>query len=287
MKRILFSVIIILIVFSEFGYSQGMHRRWNITSELGYTARSYLLSANRPSYSISPYMTEKKKFDLYMGLSFDNEYVEFPVYLDYGISNSVNLFGAIPIYTQAYTFRGDKVDGIGDMQLGVKFRLQESKNFIHAFQFAVKIPTASSATELGTGKADFHFGLAQGFYSHSFGYELTGELNLLSKRDFVNTTNITSLLSSSAVDSLEHDYNYDFEPEMVLSFSPSVDVSRSTVIYGGVVYSRNFTLDFDTAQLFTGLGFYFSDEASANAGVSFGLLNEPNWLFSVGVNLIL
>jgi len=232
-------------------------------------------------------MTEKKMFDLYMGLSFDNEYVEFPVYLDYGLSNSVNLFGAIPVYTQAYTFRGDKIDGIGDMQLGVKFRLQESNEFIHAFQFAVKIPTASSATELGTGKADFHFGLAQGFYSHSFGYELTGELNLLSKRDFINTTKITSLLSNSAVDSLEHDYIYDFESEMVLSFSPSVDVSRSTVIYGGVLYSRNFKLDFDTAQLFAGLGFYFTNEASANIGFSFGLLNEPNWLFSTGVNLIL
>lgn len=264
-----------------------MGRRRNLTSELGYTARSYLLSANRPSYSISAFMTEKKKFDLYLGLSFDDEYVEFPVYLDYGLSNSVNLFGAIPVYTQAYNFRGNKVDGIGDAQAGIKFKIQESRNFIHAFQFALKIPTASSVNELGTGKVDFHFGLAQGYYSGKFGYELTGELNLLSKRDFQNTPSVTSLLSNSAVDSLEHIYNYDFEPEMVLSFSPSVDVSQRTVLYGGVLYSRNFKLDFDTGQLFMGLGYYFTYENSVNAGFSIGILNEPSWLFSAGVNLIL
>jgi hypothetical protein len=264
-----------------------MHHQRNLTSTLGYTARSFLLSANRPTYSISAYMTEKKKFDLYMGLSFDNEYIEFPVYLDYGLSNSVNLFGAIPIYTQAYNFRGDKVEGIGDAQFGVKFRIQESNYFIHAFQFAIKIPTASSATQLGTGKVDFHFGLAEAFYSGGFGYELTGELNLLRKRDFPNTTSITSLLLSSAIDSLEHIYNYNYEPEIVLSFSPSVDVSQRTVLYGGVVYSRNFKLDYDTGQLFMGLGYYFTDDASVNAGISLGILNEPNWLFSAGVNLIL
>jgi hypothetical protein len=259
----------------------------NITSTLGYTARSYLLSANRPSYSISAYMTEKRKFDLYMGLSFDNDYVEFPVSLDYGLSNGVNLFGAIPIYTQAYNFRGDKISGIGDAQAGIKFRLQESNYFLHAFQFALKVPTASSTTQLGTGKVDFHFGLAQAFYSGGFGYELTGELNLLRKRDFPNTSNITSLLLSTAIDSLEQIYDYRFEPEMVLTFSPSVDVSERAMIYGGIVYSRNFRLDYDTAQLFTGLGYYFTNEASANAGISFGILNEPNWLFSAGLNLIL
>ena len=123
--------------------------------------------------------------------------------------------------------------------------------------------------------------------SGGFGYELTGELNLLRKRDFPNTSNITSLLLSTAIDSLEQIYDYRFEPEMVLTFSPSVDVSERAMIYGGIVYSRNFRLDYDTAQLFTGLGYYFTNEASANAGISFGILNEPNWLFSAGLNLIL
>jgi len=282
-----FYPLFILLIYTGLGYSQGMHHLRNLTTALGYTARSFLLSANRPTYSVSAYMTEKKKVNLYMGLSFDNDYVEFPVYLDYGISNSVNLFGAIPIYTQAYNFRGDKVEGIGDAQAGVKFKLQESNYFIHAFQFAIKIPTASSAAQLGTGKVDFHFGLGEGFYSGGFGYELTGELNLLRKRDFPNTTNITSLLLSSAIDSLKSVYDYKFEPEMVLSFTPSFDISQRTEIYGGVVYARNFRLDYDSAQLFTGLGYYFTDEASVNAGVSFGILNEPNWLFSAGINLIL
>lgn len=259
----------------------------NITSTLGYTARSFLLSANRPSYNLSAYMTEKKKFDLYMSMSFDNDYMEFPVSLDYGLSNSVNLFAAIPIYTQAYNFRGNKVDGIGDLEAGVKFRIQESYYFLHAFQIGVKIPTASSANQLGTGEVDYHFGLAEAFYSGGFGYELTGEVNLLRKRDFPNTSNITSLLLNSAIDSLEHVYDYQFEPEMILSFSPSVDVSNETVLFGGIVYSKNFKLDYDTAQLFTGLGLYFTDNASANAGISFGILNEPNWLISAGVNLIL
>jgi hypothetical protein len=286
--RILFALIsIFLLLNSELIYPQGMHNKRKIISLLGYTAKSYLLSANRPGIGINAYMTPKKKISIDFAASFNNEYVETPLSLEYGITNGLNLLGGISLYTQSYDFSGNRISGLGDSYMGTKFKIQESEYFIHSFQAALKIPTASKSTELGTGKADFHFGLAQGFYYNRFSYELSAELNLLRRRDFPSVNRILQVLLQSALDSLKNVYNYKYEPEFAVSFSPAYDIGQKAALYTGIAFSRNFRLGFNTSQFYTGFGFYFSDKVSASAGASFGLLNEPGWSVSTGIFLTL
>jgi hypothetical protein len=263
-----------------------IHIGKKITDALGYTAKSYLLSANRPSIGINAYLTPKRKVSLDIGTAFNNNFYEVPVDLEYGISNSVILIAGIPILTQAYKFNGDKVSGLGDAHLGFKFRIQESEHFIHAFQFAVKIPTASKSEELGTGRIDYHFGLAEGYYAGRFSYELTAELNLLRRRDFPDRQ-FNIVLIQNIVDSIKQYYDYKFEPELAFSFSPAVDIGNNFEIYTGAAYSNNLRLNYDTMQLFAGFGYSLSDKASLSLGYSIEVIRGPGWLASAGLNLIL
>jgi hypothetical protein len=264
-------------------YPQGIHNKKKIVSLLGYTAKAYLLSANRPGIGVSDYMTPKKKTSINVDASFNNEYVEFPLSAEYGISNGFNFLGGISVFSQSYGFRGNKISGVGDSYFGAKFKIQESEYFIHSFQTVIKIPTANKSTELGTGKVDFHFGLAQGFYSKGFSYELSTELNLLRRRDFPNVNRILQVLLQSALDSLKNVYTYKYEPEFVVSFSPAYDIGQKASIYTGISFTRNFKLDFNTSQFYTGFGYYFSEKVSASAGAAFGLVNESGWSVSTGI----
>lgn len=287
LKKNILIILLLLLVCSGMSYSQKMHNRKKIIEVLGYTARSYLLSANRPSIGVDADLTPKNHVSFDFGTVFSSDFIEFPVGLEYGISNYVNLVGGFPVYTQSYKFAGTKIDGFGDAHLGLKFKLQESEKFIHSFQFAVKIPTASKSTEMGTGKVDYHFGIAEGFSADRFSYELSAELNLLRRRDLPSLTQYNIGLLQSALDSLRNYYSYKFEPEMLLSFVPAYDISKKTTVYSGIAFSRNFKLDFNTAQLLAGAGYLVTDKASVTIGSSFGIINGAGWLVSAGVYFIL
>lgn len=268
-------------------YSQKIHIGKKVIDILGNTAKAYLLSANRPSIGISADLSPKKKVSIDIGTVYSNDFIEVPAEIEYGISNRMSMLAGIPFYTQTYRFNGNKVGGVGDAHLGLKFKLHESEYFIHSFQVAVKIPTASSANELGTGKLDYHFGIAEGFYTGRFSYELTAELNLLKRRDFPNTRQINIRLLQSAIDSLKKYYDYKFEPEMAFSFSPAVDLSRRFSVYAGTAFVRNFKLDYNTMELFAGFGYMPGKNVSLSIGSSFGIINSANWLASAGISLIL
>ncbi len=286
MRKIILTVILLLLVCSGVSYSQMIHIGKKITDALGYTAKSYLLSANRPSFSINADLTPKRKVSIDLGAAFNNDFIEFPVDMEYGISNSVNLIAGIPLFTQTYKFNGDKAGGVGDAHLGLKFKLQESDYFIHVFQFAIKIPTASTSEELGTGKTDYHLGLAEGFYSGRFSYEIGAEINLLGRRDFPDRQFNIRLLQN-AIDSLKKNYDYKFEPELVLSISPAFDIGQKLTVYTGTAYTNNLKLNYETMQLFAGFGYLFSDNVSLTIGSSFEIINGPGWLASAGINFIL
>ena len=275
-----------LILFAEYGMAQSKRDIKKILDAFGNTAKSYLLSANRPSFSISSFTTPKNKVNIDFGAAFNEDFVEFPFGISFGLSKKVELFAGIPIYTQSYNFNGEKVDGIGDADIGIKYKFQESDKLEHAFQFILKIPTAGTSNGLGTGKADFHFGLAQGFYMNNFSYDLSAELNFLRRRDFPDLGRVPKLLQP-AIDSIKNIYNYKYEKEMILSFSPAYNITDNFALYSGVSFARNFKLDYNTLQIFGGLGYSFSDKVSVSAGASFGLLNEKSWLISSGINLLL
>jgi hypothetical protein len=257
-----------------------------ILNEFGSTARSYLLSANRPAYSISSYTTPKNHIGIEFGAAFNNDFVEIPVSLSYGLTGNAEVQTGISVYTQSYNFAGDKISGSGDANIGIRYKFHESDYFEHAVQFIIKIPTANSENQLGTGKTDFHFGAAQGFYYKNFSYDLSAELNFLRKKDFPNLKFIPRLLQP-AIDSIKNVYDYKYEQEMVLSFSPAYNFSEISVGYSGVSFSRNFRLDYNSLQVFGGMGFLLSENVSVSAGASFGLLNEKSWLVSSGIYLLL
>lgn len=274
------------LIFAENGFAQSKRDIKKILDAFGNTAKSYLLSANRPSFGINSFTTPKNKVNIDFGAAFNDDFVEFPFGIGYSVSKRVELFTGIPIYTQSYNFNGEKIDGVGDAHIGVKYKFQESDKFEHAFQFILKIPTANSSSGLGTGKADFHFGLAQGFYMDNFSYDLSAELNFLRRRDFPNLGKIPKLLQP-AIDSIKNVYNYKYEKELIVSFSPAYNLTDNFAVYSGVSFARNFKLDYNTLQIFGGLGYSFSYKVSVSAGAAFGLLNEKSWLISTGINLLL
>ncbi len=257
-----------------------------ILDELGNSARAYLLSANRPSYGVSSFTTPKNKVSIDIGAAFNSDFFEIPVSLSYGLSDKVEVSTGISFYSQSYNFAGEKIGGIGDVGLGIKYKFQESDYFEHSIQLVVKIPTASAEKELGTGKADFHLGIAQGFYYKNFSYDFSAELNFLKRRDFPDLRKIPKLLQP-AIDSIKKIYNYKYEHELVLSFSPGYNMSENSVAYTGISFSRNFRLDYNSLQVFGGLGYSFSEHVSVSAGASYSLLNEKSWLISSGVSLLL
>lgn len=242
-------------------------------------AKAYFLSANRPSFGVSPYLTQKKKIVLGVGFSFNKDVFDVSLSMNYGLSKRVELDGDFSAYTQTYNFEGNKIKGVGDAVIALKFKLHESENFIHSFQIAVKLPIANKSKELGTGKVDFHFGAAQGFYFNNFNYELSVEMNLLRRRDII----INRRVDSALLQELLKLYDYKYEPELVISISPGYDISEKISFYTGFSFSRNTRLNYNTSTLFGGFGIGISKKLGFSIGGSSGVGETGSWLISTGI----
>lgn len=258
-----------------------------ILDEFGTTARAYLLSANRPSYNVSAYTTQKNHLSIDAGIVFNNEIYEFPFDIGYGITNRFEAFGGMAVYTQSYNFSGTKIGGAGDGYFGVRYRFQESEHFLHAFQSAVKIPLASSNTGLGTGLVDFHFGVAEVFVYKKFSYDMSAEINFLRRRNFPYIRDDLPKFLKDIIDSIKQSYDYKFEPEFAFSLSPGFEVSQKIYVYAGASFSRNFRLDYNSAQVFTGWGLAVSDKVSLSLGGSYGLTKSSGWILSTAISILI
>jgi hypothetical protein len=259
----------------------------NILSQFGETPIAYLLSANRPSYYVEAYTAVENTWELDASIAVSKDIVETPLILGYGISDRFEIFTGIDVYNQSYNFNGKKIDGVGDANLGFKFKFQESHYFTHVFQALIKLPTASSKTQLGTGLADWHFGVAQAFYERSFGYELSLEFNLLNRRSLPSLTTGRPVIIEQILEYLKKKYDYKFEPEFIFSFSPSLDLSRRFMIYTGIVFDRNMRLNYNTSQMFTGFGYQATNNFLISTGGTFGLQNSSGFVFSTGFTFII
>lgn len=280
-------IIVFILCLTEISNAQIRRNIRNILSQFGETPIAYLLSANRPSYSVDAYTADKNTLELDASFTVSKDIVEIPLSLSYGISDRFEIFTGIDLYNQSYNFSGKKIDGVGDANLGFRYKFQESRYFTHVFQALVKLPIASSQTQLGTGLVDWHFGVAQGFNEQSFGYELSLELNLLNRRKLPSLTLVRPVIIEQIIDSLKKKYDYKFEPEFIFSISPSLDLSRRVMLYTGVVFSRNMRLNYNTSQLFTGLGYQATDNFLISMGGTFGLQNSSGFVFSTGFTLII
>jgi len=278
--RILLAVLLILILSSNI-FSQ--RRRGNqLLDILGQTAYSYLLNANRPGYGVDAYTTERGKTYLSVGISYGDEVIDVPVNLSYGLTDNFEFSAGFSPYTESYNFLSSKISGVGDSYFGMKYSFLESDHFIYGVQGILKIPTASESKELGTGKFDLYFGLAQGYENGKFGYDLSFEVNLLQRRDFPNNKKYPAVIQNR-IDSVKSSYNYSLEPEIVISGGPSYNFSNKVSMYAGFSFSRNTRLNYNSQSIYGGLGFVLSKRVGLSIGGSYGLEEAGTWGISGGL----
>lgn len=275
-------ILVLVAVLTGNVFTQGV-RINNILSLYGQTAYSYFLSANRPGYGVDAFTNEKGKTFLSAGISYGSETIDIPVSLSYGITDNFELSAGISPYTESYNFFGSKISGVGDSYIGVKYSFLESDYFIHAVQGLIKLPTASSSKELGTGKVDLLFGIAQGYVNGKFGYDLSFELNLLQRRDFPTSKKYPVIIQQQ-IDSVKSQYDYKYEPEIVISGGPSYDITNKVSMYAGYSFARNTKLNYNYQSVYGGLGFVLSKRAGLSIGSSYGLEDAGTWGISGGLN---
>jgi len=286
----MFKKLVLIAVVLEFtcNYASSQPRPYinQLVSQINSSAVAYLIAANRPSYGISPYTTPKGYLYTGAGLYFNKDIYDIQFDIGYGVSNKVELSVGMTVFLKSYSFTGETINGLGDSYFGVKYKFHESNLFDHALQTVVKIPTASKTSELGTGKFDFYFGLAEGFGYKNFGYDLSIECNLLARRDFPSGDKRIPLILRAAIDSLKKAYNYKYEPEIAFTFSPSYSISDNVYCYSGYSFTRNTRLNFNTSSVLGGVGFSIGEVMSFSLGGSFGLNDDSGWLVDIGVNAL-
>lgn len=274
----------VLFLISGVNYSQ--YRGSNLFDEFGETARTYLLSANRPGFSTSTNISTKGRGYVDLSFSYSGGYVTLPLTFSYGAAKNVEVFTGMDIVTQSYTLNQTKTSGVGDAHFGVKYRFQESDKFEHAIQSVVKIPIGQKEKNLGTGFADFHFGIAQTFYYKKFSYDISFDFSLLHKRDVSNIKS-TNQVVQQIIDSLKSYYNHTYEKNISLSLTPSIDLSSKSSIYAGASFNRNSTLDFNTADIYLGIGFSPNDRINISVGGSEAILNLTGFSLFFGIGVLI
>ena len=229
------------------------------------------------------YIADKKTLEIDADAFFGGGSTEVPFTLYYGLSNKVQLFAGIDVYNQTFRFDGRKTSGIGDANIGITYEFQSSKKFTHIIQTLVKIPTASATNEVGTGYADYHFGIAQGFTAGKFAYDLSFDLGMLHRRDVPAVVQGSHIYTQGLVDSINTYYNYTFEPEIMLAFTPSIDFSDSFLAYTGVDFTRNTKLNYNSGDFYFGLGFILSKVTYLSFGLSKPFGKNTSGEFSTGL----
>lgn len=273
----------LVVLFSAAANSQIRPDVQEILAEFGNVARAYFLSANRPSYGVDAYTLPKGMTALSFFVSGNNEVLDVPFSFSFGIAHNTEVFTGVSVYTRSYNFAGERISGLGDANLGMKYKFQESDLFSHAVQFIVKLPTASSKNQLGTGRIDFHFGAAQGFFYRSWGYDLSIELNFLHRRDYPTGMKRMPIEFQESLDSIKEAYDYKYETEFVISAGPSVELSDKFGMYAGFSFSRNLKLKYNLSDVYAGIGYSPTEKFDIGLGTSFGILNTFSWLLSAGI----
>ena len=285
MKRIFAAVFIF--VCTQTAFSQFRPYINEIIKQISTNANVFFLAANRPTYGVSSYITSKGDISIGTGIYFNRDIYEVPIDLSYGLSKRTELSAGVTAFMQSYNFLGEKVRGIGDSYIGIKYRFHESYYFDHVFQAIIKIPTASRTSELGTGKVDFFFGFAEGFTVSNFSYDIGFECNLLRRRDFPSLNMEMPMILREQLIILKQKYDYRYEPEIALTVSPAYSFSDYFFLYTGYSFTRNTRLNFNTSSLLAGIGVSTGKTLSFSIGSTYGIGENSGWNAGLGVNFLI
>ena len=115
--------------------------------------------AGRPLATSDTATIDKGTFELEVGYEYvkhEDEENNFSIALTYGVLNNLEVGIELP-YTFIDYATTEKVDGIGDLSIGLKYRLwDEVGNFPSgALSFSIKTQTGDEDKGLGTGEVDY------------------------------------------------------------------------------------------------------------------------------------
>lgn len=252
---------------------------------LGNTAKAYLLSATRPGYIVDPYTNEANQFGMDISANISNSIFELPVYLTYGITDRIEIWSNFPVYTQSYNFNGNKIGGLGDVTMGIKYKFQQSALLTHSLQTGIKIPTANPNKDLGTGLVDFHSAIAQGIEFKNFSNSFYVELDYLKRRSAPQIDlKLPEKIKENIIDSLQRVFNYKYEAQLTLLLNPGYFIVKDKFeIYSGICFTRNYRLDFNTSSAFLGFDYIPGKHFSIDICSYYGIKNLDKFIFSGGI----
>lgn len=277
-NKTLFILVFFFLLFCD-SYSQNNLRN-RIFDAQRDAAYNYLLNANRPSADFSSYIIEKGKWAMDLSGSTDGDYPEASVSGTYGLSDNITLVGTFSFFTTNYNLSGTKFTGTGDLLISSRFLLSEGELFSHYAQVSVKIPTAKSDDQLGTGKLDYHAGLIGNFTKGNFSCDLAGTIDMLGKPDFPVTNKKLSTIVQQEIDSVKKLYDYQFQQNFSLSLFPTYSLSDKFSVSTGVDFSRDMKLNSNSSTFYIGAGYNFSDKISFSGGSDFNIINSSSYTIS-------
>ncbi|MBS1495211.1 MAG: hypothetical protein JST55_17020 [Bacteroidetes bacterium] len=279
----LFSIIIILMLFCD-SYSQNGVRK-KIFDAQKDAAYNFLTNANRPSPDFSSDMINKEKWALDIAGATDGNYPEVSVTGTYGLTDKINLSSTVTVFTTNYNLNGNKFTGFGDILLNSRFTLSEGEIFSHFAQVSVKIPTAKSDDQLGTGKPDYHAGLIGNYSKENLSIDLSASLDMLGRPDFPVSNKKLPAIVQQEIDSVKQFYDFTFQPNYSISFYPTYAVSDNVSLSAGIDFSRDMKLNSNSSTFYLGLGYDFSDKASFSFGSDFNIINSSDYNISGDLTL--
>ena len=120
MRYIKLLIVVFILCLTGISNAQIHRNIQSLLSQLGETSLAYLLSANRPSYSVDAYTADENSWEIDVSFAVSKDVAEVPLSLSYGISDRFEIFTGLDLYNQSYNFNGKKIDGVGDANIGFK-----------------------------------------------------------------------------------------------------------------------------------------------------------------------
>jgi len=243
-------------------------------------AYNYLMNASRPSPDFSSDIIEKNKIAVDISGYTDGDYPGVSLTGTYGITDRFNVIANMDLFTTNYNLNGTKFTGLGDLLLSLRYDLGEGKFFSHYIEGSVKIPTAKSDDQLGTGKPDYYLGLIENYSEEKLSVDFAANVDFLGRPDFPSANKKLPAAVQQAIDSAKALYDFQFQTGYSLSLYPTYSINDTWSVTTGVDFSRDMKFNFNSATFYTGLGYNFSDKISFSTGSDFNIINSSDYTIS-------
>ena len=265
----------------------GVRTRRGIRLLSDNAAEEYLLNAQRPEYEISANSLTPEELSAGISYTGNSDFSTLNLDGSYTLNKNLLLGAGLDLFNSQYNLRDVKKSGIGDGYVSLSYTYQKTEDLIYSGGIMAKIPIATKKNDLGTGKPDIHFGLANYFNTGSISFQSSVTLGLLSKQDFPNAADSTATPQiQRAIDSLKSAYDYNIEPAITFNFSPEIDLNENVALYCGLSFTRNMRLNYNSSVAYFGLNVTPANAISFTAGYTAGISNYKGNYFNLGFSYI-